>query len=110
VRWLKVIHGDRRRRHQQRPGLPVGAEVGRRMDRDDAGPCARGLDIDAADAPVRDRAAQEGRMHHVGKCNVIDEQRPSGKETPVFVAFDRGAKILCRHFAPNRCWSDLKVP
>ena len=66
--------GDRRRRHEQRPGGPIIAEVLGGIDRDDALARARRRDVDRTDAGVRDIAAQERRVQHAGKFDVVDEQ------------------------------------
>ena len=59
--------GHRRRRHQQRPGLPIGAKIIRRDDRHNAGrePRAAATSIDWI-SRVRVRAAQEGGMQQPG--------------------------------------------
>ena len=89
--------GDRRRRHQQRPGLPVVAEIVGGIDGDDAGALARGGDVDPADASMGDRAAQERHMHHAREHDVVDEQRPAAQQPRILVALDRGAEISRRH-------------
>ena len=69
---------DRRRRDQQRTGRPVIAEILRGKDRDDAGACPCRGDVDRSDARMRDVAAQERRVQHSGKFDVVDEQRLAG--------------------------------
>ena len=89
--------GDRRRWHQQGSGLPIIAEVGRRIDRDHAGAAERGGRIDPPDACMRHRAAQERRVQEVGKIDIVDEQRPAAQQPRILVAPDRGAEIAGRH-------------
>ena len=66
--------GDRRRRHEQRPRGPIIAEVLRGIDRDDTLARPRRGNVDRTDASVRDIAAQERRVQHAGKFDVVDEQ------------------------------------
>ena len=89
--------GDRRRRHQQRTGRPIGAEIRGGVDRDHAGAFTRGGNVDRADAGVRDIAAQERRVQHARKLDIVDEQRLAAQESGVLVAFDRCAEAACRH-------------
>ena len=59
---------------RKRPGGPIIAEVRGGIDRDDALARARRRNVDRTDAGVRDIAAQEGRVQHAGKFDVVDEQ------------------------------------
>ncbi len=93
---------DRRRRHQQWPRLPVGAEIVGGIGRDHAGTLQRAGDINAPDAGMRDLAAQEGRMQHAGQFDIVDEQRLAGEELAVLIAFDRRAEKAGRHGAAVR--------
>ena len=83
---------DRGRRHQKRSGFPVIAEIVRDIDGDDAGTLARPGDVDADDLCMRDLAAQERDVQHARQFDVIDEQRLSGQELAIFIAFDRLAE------------------
>ena len=93
---------DRRRRNQQRAGLPVGAEIVRCIDRHDARMLQRPGDVDTLDPRMGNLAAQECRVQHAGQFEVIDEQRLPGQELFVFVAFDRCAEEASGHGAPAR--------
>ena len=88
---------DRRRRYQERPGLPIVAEIVRGIDGDHAFALARRRHVDAPDAGMRDLAAQECRVQHAGQLDVVDEQRLAGEQAAVLVALDRGAEIAGRH-------------
>ena len=83
----------RRRRHQQRPRLPVVAQVGGGVDGDDARTGARRRDIHRAEPPVRVDAADERHVQHPGQLHVVDEQRPAGQQSGVFVAGDATTEI-----------------
>ena len=89
--------GDRRRRDQERAGSPVFAEVGGGIDRDDAHARPRRRNVDRTDARVRDIAAQEGRVQHAGKFDIVDEQRLAAQQPCVLVASDRSAEISRGH-------------
>ena len=88
---------DRRRRHQQRTGRPIGAEIGGGIDRDNAVAGARRGDIDRADAGMREIAAQKCRVHHAGQFDVVDEQRLAAQQPRVLVATDRRAETARAH-------------
>ncbi len=91
---------DRRRRHQQRPRLPVVAQILGREDRDHALALEHPRRVDAEDAGMRVRAAQEGDMRHLRQLDVVDELGPAGQEARVFIALDAFAKGLCCHCRP----------
>ena len=84
---------DRRRRHQQGPGLPEIAEVVRGIGGDNALARQSRGDINRDQLSVRDRAAQQRGIEHAGNFEVVDKQRLAGEELPVLVAADGGAKI-----------------
>ena len=88
---------DRRRRHEQRAGRPIIAEIGRGIDGDDTVAGARRRHIDRADAGVRDVAAQKSRIDHAGKLDVVDEQRLAAKQPRVLIAADRSAETTRGH-------------
>src|SRR5581483_1382005 len=52
---------------------------------------ARG--VDRADARVRERAAQDGRVGHAGKLHIVDELPPPGDEAGVRRARNRLADV-----------------
>jgi hypothetical protein len=54
-------------------------------------------DIDRADARMRVRAAHEGRVQHAGELDVVDEERASGEQAGVLVAWDRFAEEAGGH-------------
>ena len=58
----------------KRPRGPIIAEVLGGIDRDDTLARARRGNVDRTDACVRDIAAQERRVQHAGKFDVVDEQ------------------------------------
>ena len=89
--------GDRRWRHEQRPRRPVRAEILRRIDGDDALARPRRGNVDRADRGVGEVAAQESRMQHAGKLDVVDEQRLTAQQPRVLVASDRSAEIPRGH-------------
>ena len=88
---------DRRRRHQQRSGPPVGAEVLGGEHGVHAGPAPRGRDVDAAQARMRERRAHEGDVEEAVRSDVVDEERPAGQQTRVLVARDGCAEVAGRH-------------
>ena len=47
--------------------------------------------LDAADAPVRDRTAQDHGVQKVVACEVVDELAAAAQEAKVLDAFDRAA-------------------
>ena len=83
---------DRRRRHEQRAGLPVIAEVVGHVDGDYAGAPQRRRNVDLQNSRMRNLAAQERRMQHSRQLDVVDEQRLTGEKPAVLVAFDRLAE------------------
>ena len=78
---------DRRRRHQDRAGLPVVAEVAGNIGCDDAGTLQCLENIDLQDSRMRDLAAQKRGVKHPRQFEVIDEQGLAGEKPMVFVAF-----------------------
>ncbi len=88
---------DRRRRHEKRAGRPILAEIVGGVDRDDALARARRGNVDRTQPGVGDVAAQEGRIQHPGKLDVVDEQRLPAQQPRVLVATDRSAEISRRH-------------
>jgi hypothetical protein len=100
---------DRRRRHQQWPGLPVVAEVLRGIHGEHAFVLARPRYVDAADARMRVRAAHECGVQHSRKLDVVDEKRAARKEARVFIPGNRGAEVPGGHLERERtastmCW------
>ena len=69
----------------------AGADVGRGDDGVDAGARAGGRGRDAADAPVRDRAAQDHRVQKIVASEVVDELAAAAQEAKILDAFDRAA-------------------
>ena len=67
------------------------ADVGRGDDGVDAGPRAGGAGLDAADAPVRDRAAQDHGVQKIIAGEVVDELAASAQEAKILDPFDRAA-------------------
>ena len=59
---------------------------------------ARRRRVNAPDAGVRHRAAQQRGVQHPGQFDVVDEQGLAGEQAPVLVAPDRGAEIAGRHY------------
>jgi hypothetical protein len=53
--------------------------------------------VDAADAGVAMRAADEGRVQCARQVHVIDELAPPSQERGVFEAGDPCAKVFCAH-------------
>ena len=80
---------DRRRRDEQRPGLPVRAEVIGRIDRDHAVPLPRLREVDPVEPGVCVIAAQKRRVEHPRQMHVVHELRAAGEEPGVFVARNR---------------------
>ncbi len=90
---------DRRRRHQDRPGLPVIAKVARDISRDDAGSLQRFGNIDLVDSRMCHLAAQQRGVQHARQFDVVDEQGLAGEEPAVLVALDRFAEGAGGHLA-----------
>ena len=88
---------DRRRRHEQRAGRPILAEVGGGVDGDDAVARSRGGYVDRTNPGVGDVAAEKSRVQHPGQLDVVDEQRLAAQQPRVFVASDGSAEISRRH-------------
>ena len=88
---------DRRRRHEQRAGSPILAEVVGGVDGDDAVARPRGGYVDRTNPGMRDVAAQKSRVEHPGQLDVVDEQRLAVQQSRVFVASDGSAEISRRH-------------
>ena len=85
-----------------------GADVGRGDDGVDAGAGAGGRGRDAADAPVRDRAAQDHRVEKIVASEVVDELAASAQEAKILDPFDRAAD---KGIARARCCLALsRVP
>ena len=84
------------------------ADVGRGDDGADAGPRPGGAGLDAADAPVRDRAAQDHGVQKIIAGEVVDELAATAQEAKVLDAFDRAADkgvactLLVHAHHPNR--------
>jgi len=93
---------DRRWRHQQWSRLPVIAQIGARIDGDDAGAAQRRRRVDTDDAGVREIGAQKCRAEHSGQLDIIDEQRLSGEQPLILVACDRLAEIARCHAVIER--------
>ena len=83
----------------QRNPRDDGADVGRSDDGVDAGARAGGRGLDAADAPVRDRAAQDHRVQKIIASEVVDELAASAQEAKILDPFDRAADkgVACAH-------------
>ena len=91
-----------------------GADVGRGDDGVDAGAGAGGRGRDAADAPVRDRAAQDHRVEKIVASEVVDELAAPAEEAKILDPFDRAADkgIACAlsalhaHQLPCQAWGE----
>jgi len=70
---VKHDPGDRRRRNQQRTGLPVVAEVVGDIGGDDARPLQRPGNIDPRNARMRHLAAKKRDVQHSRQLDVVDE-------------------------------------
>ena len=92
---------DRRRRHQDRAGLPVVAEIAGRIGGDDAGTLQRPGKIDLFDARMRHLAAQECGVQHAWQLDVVDEQGLADEQPAVLVALDRLAEAAGGHRQPR---------
>jgi hypothetical protein len=83
--------GNRGRRNEQGPRLPIVAEVGRRVDGEDPLATEGRGHIDGGDAGVRVRTAEKGDVEHPLELDVVDEQGPAGQKPRVLISPDRGA-------------------
>ena len=88
---------DRRRRDEKRTRSPILAEIVGGVDRNDTLARARRRNVDRTQTGVGDVAAEEGRIQHPGKLDIVDEQRLPAQQPRVFVATDRSAEISRRH-------------
>jgi len=76
-------------RHSHRDFGDIGAEVARGDHRAHAG-LPRGITcLDRSDAPVRDRAAQDRRMHDTGRVDVVNESAGASQQPLIFDPQDR---------------------
>ena len=82
-------------RHQAARSVDVGAG----QDGDDARDRARGGDVDASDARVRVRAAQDGRMEHPGQAQVVDVGRQPLDQARILDPLHRPADVRCQCFS-----------
>src|ERR1700683_5416505 len=89
---------DRRRWDQQRPRRPGIAQVFGSIDGNDAVARSRFRYVDGIDAGMRDVAAQECRVEHSRKLDIVDKQRAAAQEPRILVAGDRSAETSRRHF------------
>jgi hypothetical protein len=96
---------DGRRRHQQRPRLPVVPQVLRRDHGHHALPRQRRRRVDAADERVRVVAAHERRVQHSGKLHVVHEQRLPGEQPLILVPDGRRADVRSAHRGVRECGS-----
>ena len=94
-----LVAGDDRLligRERRQQLLPHGddrdlADIGCGDDRMHAGPRQCGARIDRADAPMRDRAAQDDGVQNVFAGDVVDELAAAAQEAQVFKTLDRAA-------------------
>jgi hypothetical protein len=93
---------DRGRRHQDRAGLPVGAEVACDVGGDHARPLQGLRNVDLQDFRMRYLAAQQSGMQHPRQLDVVDKQRLAGEKPAVFVALDRFAECASGHSGQPR--------
>ena len=88
----------------QRNGRDRGAQRSGDLRRGDHGlhpwPRACGTGLDRADAPVRDRAAQDHGVQQVLACEVVDELAAPAQEAQILDAFDRAADKGVAHRVP----------
>ena len=98
-RDLRARRPDRRIGHQHRDlaGGDARRHVAGGQHGMDARHGAGRRAVDAADAGVAMRAADEGRVQCARQVHVIDELAPPGQERGVFEARDPCAKVLCAH-------------
>ena len=93
---------DRRRRHEQRPGLPVLAEVRRREDTDHAGPLEGRRRVHASKETMRHFAPHERGVQRAGESHIVDEGGPAREERLVLVAPDPRPEVPRAHGFPPR--------
>ena len=78
--------GAQRRPRPQLAARDLGIVAGHHRDHARRGP--RGVGVDAADAPVGERAAHEGDVEHSGETQVADIATATGEQPGVLLAGD----------------------
>jgi hypothetical protein len=86
-----------RGRHEERPGLPVVAQISGGVNGHDPGfPTGCG-DIDPSEAAVRVIASHEAHVQHSRQLDIIDEKRPAGQQPRIFVSDNPLTDVAWRH-------------